>query len=435
MTITVAIVGSGPSGFYTADALLKKDVDCEIDIIERLPAPHGLIRYGVAPDHQKTKNVSRSFDRTAGDEHVRFFGNVDIGRDISLEMLKSMYDAVVLAIGSPFDRKLGIPGEDKQGVFGSAEFVGWYNGHPDFRDLNPDLNTEAVAVIGNGNVAIDVARVLVKTRKEMANSDITDYAIDAIQAAPLTDVYMMGRRGPVEAKFTNVELREMGKLENCHPVIDPKQLPDEVGEVENDRDRRLKERNLATLREFTTLDPGAKQNRVHFGFFSNPVEILGGQRVEGLRLERTRLEGGRAVGTGEFFEISCGLVVPSIGYQGQPIDDVPFDERGGIVVNDNGRIGDGLYAVGWIKRGPTGVIGTNKPDGRDAADQVVEDCGSGSKPGRLALEAELAKQQVRFISYDDWAKIDQAEVTAADEPAPRRKFVTVAEMMAVLDRT
>jgi len=290
-------------------------------------------------------------------------------------------------------------------------------------------------VIGNGNVAIDIARVLVKTREEMASSDITDYAIDAIQASPLTDVYMFGRRGPVEAKFTNVELREMGHLEICHPVVDPAQLPDEVGEIDNDRDRRLKERNLATLREFITLEPAGKTKRVHFAFFASPVEILGGDRVEGLKLERTKVVDGRAVGSGEFFVIECGLVVPAIGYRGLNALGAPFDERRGVVVNDNGRVGEGVYAVGWIKRGPTGVIGSNKPDGRTAAEQIVEDCGAGAgKPGRRALEAHLKQAGVRFVDYDDWGRINEAEVSAVgDRPAPRRKFVTVGEMLAVLN--
>ena len=435
MPISVAIVGSGPSAFYTAEALLKSGVDCEVDIIERLPAPHGLIRYGVAPDHQTTKNVSRSYDRIAADARVRFFGNVEVGRTVTLEHLKQMYDAVVLAIGSPSDRRLGIPGEDKKGVIGSAAFVGWYNGHPEFVDLAPDLITETVAVVGNGNVAIDVARVLVKTRKEMAASDITDYAIEAIQAAPIRDVYMFGRRGPIEAKFTNVELREMGRLENCHPVVDPAQLPAEVGEIENDRDRRLKERNLATLRDFTALDPAGKEKRVHFAFFAAPVEILGGERVEALRLEHTHVDAsGRAVGSGEFFDVACGLVIPAIGYRSEGALGAPFDERRGIVVNREGRVGDGVYAVGWIKRGPTGVIGSNKPDGRAAAEQIVEDCGAGGKPGRAALQAHLKKDGARIVDYGEWRRIDAAEVSAAEKPSPRRKFITIDEMLSVLDR-
>lgn len=434
MTINVAIVGSGPSGFYTADALLKSDADVRIDIIERLPTPFGLIRGGVAPDHQTTKKVQRAYEKTALHENVAYFGNVEVGRDVTIEELCDIYDAVVLAVGAPRDRKLGIPGEDKKGVFGSADFVGWYNGHPDFTDLEVDLDTGAVAVIGNGNVAIDVARVLVKTAGEMADTDIAAHAAEAIQAAPLTDVYMFGRRGPVEAKFTNVELREMGKLEDCVPVIDPAIIPDEVTGEWSDRDLRLKERNLATLREFPDVDPAGKHKRVHFEFYAAPVEILGSDKVEGLRLERTKVEDGRATGTGEFFDVPCGLVIPAIGYFSAPVPGVPFDDRNGIVVHDDGRVGEGIYAVGWIKRGPTGVIGSNKPDGDQAATQILEDVGNGAgKPGRAALAETLNGRQVRIVDYPAWQKIDSAEMAAAAEAAPRAKFVTVPEMLAVLD--
>ncbi len=432
MPRSVAIVGSGPSGFYTAGALLKADPGCRIDIIERLPAPFGLIRYGVAPDHYTTKNVSRTFARTAESENVRYFGNIEVGRDVSLEELRALYDAVVLAVGAPFDRSLGIPGEDKRGVIGSAAFVGWYNGHPDFRHLDPDLDTEAVAVIGNGNVAIDVARVLVKTPAEMAASDLCDYAAAAIHAAPIKDVYLFGRRGPIEAKFTNVELREMGKLDDCVSLVEAGQLPEAVGELEDDRDRRLKEKNLATLKEFAACGPGDKPKRVHFAFYAAPVEILGGDRVEGLRLERTRVEQGRAVGTGETFEIACGLVVAAIGYRSQPIDEAPFDSRAGIVVNNDGRVAEGLYAVGWIKRGPTGVIGTNRIDGLAAADQIVADIPQGAKPGRDAFEALLKERGLRPVSFAEWRKIDALEIASAPPGAPRRKLATVAEMLAAL---
>ena len=248
MTVRVAIVGSGPSGFYTAEALLRSGADVEIDVIDRLPTPFGLIRAGVAPDHQKTKNVSRAYEKTALNDKVTYYGNVDVGADISIEQLKELYEAVVIAIGSPYDRKLGVPGEDKKGVFGSADFVGWYNGHPDFRDLEPDLNTKAIVVIGNGNVAVDCARVLVKTPDEMSTTDLATHAAEAIHASSLEDVYMVGRRGPIEAKFTNVELREMGELQNCTPIIDAAQIPEDVPEdmEMSDRDRRLKDRNLAT---------------------------------------------------------------------------------------------------------------------------------------------------------------------------------------------
>ena len=433
MTINVAVIGAGPSGFYTVDALLKADKDIRVDIIERLPTPFGLIRGGVAPDHQTTKKVARVYEKTALTDGVGYFGNVEVGRDVTIAELQEMYDAIVLAVGAPRDRKLGIPGEDKTGVFGSADFVGWYNGHPDFTDLAPDLNTNTVVVIGQGNVAVDTARVLVKTPEEMTETDIADHAADAIAASPITDVYMVGRRGPIEAKFTNVELREMGKLEDCQPVIDPAQLPDEVTGDWSDRDLRLKERNLATMKEFPDVDPAGKSKRVHFTFFAKPVEILGGDKVEGIRMEHTRVEDGRSVGTGEFFEIECGLVIPAIGYFSDPFPGVPFDADNGIVVHDEGRVGDGIYAVGWIKRGPTGVIGTNKPDGDIAATQIVEDIADGTKPGREALKALLDDRSVRHLRYQDWQTIDAAEVAAAKPGAPRRKFVTIDSMLAALD--
>lgn len=433
MTINVAVIGSGPSGFYTVDALLKSDKDVRVDIIERLPTPFGLIRAGVAPDHQTTKKVVRVYEKTALADGVGFYGNVEVGRDVSMEELKDMYDAIVLAVGAPRDRKLGIPGEDKIGVFGSADFVGWYNGHPDFTELQPDLNTSTVVVIGNGNVAVDVARVLVKTEEEMTETDIADHAADAIKASPITDVYMVGRRGPIEAKFTNVELREMGKLDNCTPIIDPDLLPESVEGEWSDRDLRLKERNLATMKEFPDVDPTGKDKRVHFTFYAKPVEILGGDKVEGIRMEHTKVEDGRSVGTGEFFDIECGLVIPAIGYFSEPFPGVPFDEGNGIVVHDEGRVGDDVYAVGWIKRGPTGVIGSNKPDGEAAATQIFEDLADGSKPGREALEAHLAARSVRIVGYKDWQTIDAAEVSNAKPGSPRRKFVTVESMVAALD--
>lgn len=407
--------------------------DLEIDIIERLPAPYGLIRGGVAPDHEKTRNVSRAYARTAQEPPVRYYGNVTLGHDVSIDELRSMYDAVVLAVGAPLDRPLGLPGDDKRGVIGSAAFVGWYNGHPDFRELDPDLDCKTVAVIGVGNVAVDVARVLVKTPAEMAKTDLPDYAAAAIHKAPITAVYMFARRGPVEAKFTNVELREMGRLEDALPVLDPAQLPDEVKGDWSDRDRRLRERNLATLREFTELPDKGQRKRVHFVFYAAPVEILGGERVEGLRLERTRVEGGRARGTGEFFEIECGLVIAAIGYRSTPIAGVPFDAAAGLVPNRDGRVSEGLYVVGWVKRGPTGVIGSNKPDGKTAAEQILADANPCDKPGRRGLEAHLERKGVRWVDFADWRKIEQAEAAAAAEGSPRRKLCTVADMLAVLE--
>ncbi len=434
MPVSVAIVGSGPAGFYTADALLEENDDIRIDIIERLPTPFGLIRAGVAPDHQTTKKVARKFETTALREIIRYYGNVEIGRDLHLDELRDMYDAVVLAVGSPTDRPLGIPGEHKRGIYGSGAFVGWYNGHPDFRDLDPDLNlnTSAAVIVGAGNVALDVARVLVKSETEMAVSDLADYAAEAIRPSAISDVYLLGRRGPVEAKFTNVELREMGRLENAVPQIDPAQLPDRVIGLE-DRDRRLAEKNLNTLKGFVTRRPDEKAKRVHFEFYAEPVEILGNDTVTGVRIERTRVENGRAVGTGEFEDIDCGLVIAAIGYRASRIEGVPFDPARGLIPSDDGRIAPGLYSVGWAKRGPTGVIATNRPDGVTCAEQIRADFPSSAKPGRTAMERMLTKRNVRAVSYDDWQRIDAAEVASATGPAPRRKFTTLREMLAVLD--
>ncbi|MDA0661288.1 MAG: FAD-dependent oxidoreductase [Proteobacteria bacterium] len=432
MPISVAIVGSGPSGFYVAEALIKSGADVAIDIIERLPTPFGLIRGGVAPDHQSTKRVTRAYERSALTECVRYYGNVELNRDISIEELRNTYDAIVLATGMPGDAKLGIPGDDKKGVIGSATFVGWYNGHPDFKDLDPCLNTANVVVIGNGNVAIDIARVLVKTPEEMVEADLPKGVAEAIQNAPVTDVYMVGRRGPVEAKFTNVELREMGHLANARAVIDPSDLPDSVTGDWSDRDRRLRERNLETLKEFVAAPQAEKPKAVHFTFFAKPVEILGGDRVEGIRLEKTRVANGRAEGTGEFFDIACGLVIPAIGYALQPLAGVPMDEERGTIRNTDGRIAEGLYTAGWAKRGPTGVIGTNKPDGVAAAEAILQDIKEGMKPGRPAFEALLKSRDIRWVSYADWQLINEAEVANAAPGSPREKFVTTEDMLDLL---
>ena len=433
MSISVVIVGSGPSGFYVAEALVKAEADVAVDIVDRLPTPYGLIRGGVAPDHQKTKRVTRAYERTATDEAVRYYGNVELGRDVSLAELREMYDAVVLTIGMPGDSTLGIPGEDKKGVIGSAAFVGWYNGHPNFRDLDPCLGTENVVVIGNGNVAIDVARVLVKTPEEMTEADLPRHVGEAIQASPVKDVYMVGRRGPVEAKFTNVELREMGHLTDAASIVDPADLPDEVTGDWSDRDRRLRERNLESMRGFSTQARDGKTKFVHFTFYAQPVEILGGDAVTGIRFEKTEVVDGRARGTGEFFEIECGLVVPAIGYVLEPPQDIPFDEKTGTIRNVDGRVDDGVYVAGWARRGPTGVIGTNKPDGQNAAALLLEDIPAGSKPGRSAFEALLQERNVRRVDFADWKKIDDAEVANAQPGAPREKFVTATEMLQFLD--
>ncbi|MBC8337630.1 MAG: FAD-dependent oxidoreductase [Alphaproteobacteria bacterium] len=434
MPVSVAIVGSGPAGFYTAAALADSVDDVQIDIIERLAAPYGLVRDGVSPDHQTTKNICRKFEKTAMLESVRYFGNVDIGRDVKLAELREIYDAVVLAVGAPQDRALDIPGTDKAGVIGAASFVYWYNGHPDYRNIAPDLDVSAAAVIGVGNVAMDIARMLCLSEAELAATDLPEYAETAINESPLTDVYMLGRRGAADAKFTNVELRELAGMDECTPVVRTEQLPDGVEGDYSDRDKRLRERNLETLWEYSVLDADAKSKRIHLEFNASPVEILGQDRVEGIRLERTKVEDGRAVGTGEFFDIPCGLVVAAIGYHGAPIEGAPFDEKRGIIPNEDGRVGEGLYAAGWIKRGPTGVISSNRPDGVSVAEHLRDDFSDGgNKPGRQAFKTMLQDRNIRAVSFEDWKKIEAAELAGAEGSRPRKKFVVIEDMLAVLD--
>lgn len=436
MSRSVAIVGSGPGGMYAAQGLLSKLPGCRIDVIERLPSPFGLIRGGVAPDHQTTKNVSRAFEKTMLNDGVRYLGNVEVGRDVTLAELEDIYDAVILAYGAPHDNRLGIPGEDKGNVFGSNAFVGWYNCHPDFRDLNPDLNIETAVIVGVGNVAVDVARVLVKTRAEMSVTDLAPYADEVIQVSPLRDVHMFGRRGPVEAAFTNVEFRELGQLVNCVPIVDPAQIPDKVEAKHlSDRDLRVREKNVETMRSFLDVDPTGKTKRLHIRFYASPVEILGADRVESIVMERTRVdEDGRCVGTGDTFEVPCGMVVTCIGSRAAPIDDEPFDSKRGVVINEDGRVRPGLYAVGWVKRGATGTIGTNKNDSLEVVELLVSELADDPKPGPEAMDRLLAARNVRVVSYADWQVINKLEVEAASTDAPRRKFVTVNEMLAALEK-
>ena len=428
-----AIVGSGPAGFYTAEALQKAYGEgARIDIVDRFPVPYGLIRFGVAPDHQSLKAVSKRYDKVAESGGVDFIGNVTVGRDVSVAELLDFYDAVILATGAPHDRKLGIPGEDLPGVFGSAEFVGWYNGHPDFSDLDPFLQGSDAAVIGNGNVALDCARILSKTRHEFEGSDIVGHALDALDNSSIKTVTILGRRGPHQIAMTPKELGELGHLEAAVPIVEAADFP--PVEADEPLEPGLR-KSVSLLRGFERL-PKDKPKRIVFDFFAKPVAIEGDGKVERVMVERTVLDDkGAAKGTGETYEVRASLVVTAIGYSTSPIADVPF--ASGKFVNEGGRIAERLYAVGWARRGPTGTIGTNRPDGYEIADQVSSAMAPGTssdRTGSQGLKELLESRGLMPTDYEDWRKIEETEVARARPGSPREKFVRPEDWFGVLDR-
>ncbi|MEO6580330.1 MAG: FAD-dependent oxidoreductase [Sphingomicrobium sp.] len=429
-----AIIGSGPAGFYTAEALVKAfGEQARIDIIDKLPVPYGLVRFGVAPDHQSLKAVSKRYDKVADDPQVRFVGNVAVGDAVSVDELRGLYDAAILATGAPHDRALGITGEDLPGVIGSAAFVGWYNGHPDFADLDPPLDGANAVVIGNGNVALDVARILSKTRSEFAGSDIVGHALGALEGSGVQTITFLGRRGPHQIAMTPKELGELGHLEAATPVVDPSDLPPVAEDQALDPGLR---KSVTHLRAFAETPPDASRpKRVLFDFFAKPLAIEGDGRAERVLVERTRLEGSRAVGTGETYAVPADLVVSCIGYSSPHIDGVPYDKDGGKYLNDQGKIEDGLYCVGWARRGPSGTIGTNRPDGYEVAEQVagsMEPGTDGGKAGGEGLDALLSERGIRPTSFDDWRRIEAAETSAARVDSPREKFVRHHDWLKVL---
>lgn len=426
----IAVVGSGPAGYYTAEAAQKKfGEDVRVDIIDRLPVPYGLIRFGVAPDHQSIKGVSKRYEAVNLSENVRFVGNVTVGRDVSIEELQSLYDAVVLATGAPNDRKLGVPGEDLPGVVGSAAFVGWYNGHPDFADLDPDIEGPGAVIVGNGNVALDVTRILAKTRDEFHGADIVAHALDRLDHSGIRRITILGRRGPHQIAMTPKELGELGHLTRASPLVDPADLPPVGDDALLEPGMR---KSVTHLRDFAANTDAPKDIAVEFDFFAMPVAIEGNGRVERMIVERTRLDADlRSVGTGERYVIPCRLVVACIGYQTPPIQGVPYEHGRGRFANDEGRILPGLYCVGWARRGPTGTIGTNRPDGFAIVDLIAEDIADGSgKFGRPALDALLDGRGVDIVTFRDWQNIDKAEIARARDGAPREKFVDVQDMIA-----
>jgi ferredoxin--NADP+ reductase len=425
----IAVIGSGPAGYYTAEAAQKQFGDqVRVDIIDRLPVPFGLIRTGVAPDHQSIKGVSRRYEATALTYNVRFVGNVTIGEQLSIAELLDLYDAVVLATGAPRDRPLEIPGADLPGVTGSAAFVGWYNGHPDFAELNPPLDGPGAVVIGNGNVALDVARVLAKTQAEFAGSDIVTHALSALEASRIDTITLLGRRGPHQINMTPKELGELGELQRAAPVVDPADLPPEIDDAMLEPGLR---KSVTHLRNFAAAHV-EKPVHIVFDFFAKPVAIEGDGKVERVIVERTALdERGAALGTGETYAVPASLVVSCIGYRTPPIEGVPYDDRAGRFANDEGRVLPGLYAVGWARRGPTGTIGTNRPDGFAIIEKIAQDTEPNSrKAGRAGLDALLEARGADVVTFRDWQKIEAAEIAAARDGAPREKFTSIEAMLA-----
>lgn len=431
----IAIIGSGPAGYYTAEAAQKQwGDDVRVDIFDMLPVPYGLIRTGVAPDHQSIKGVARRYEGTALSDNVRFVGNVTIGEDITIAELQELYDAVVLATGAPNDKPAGIPGEDLDNVFGSAAFVGWYNGHPQFAKLSPDLSGHTAVVIGNGNVALDVARILAKSSEEFVGSDIVAHALHALQHSSLSRIVILGRRGPHQIAMTPKELGELGHLERASPRVDPRDLPAEDEDVLLEPGQRKSVGHLRSFAAAADVDRAGRPLEIDFDFFASPRTLLGERQVSGIEVERTVLDkDGRARGTGECYTIPCSLVVTCIGYKTSPIPGVPFDESAGRFANDEGRILPGLYCVGWARRGPSGTIGTNRPDGFAIVELIAQDIGSGAgKAGRPGFDALATARGLDVVTFRDWKKIEAAEEQRARDGAPREKFVDVADMIRAL---
>ncbi|MGQ7829290.1 FAD-dependent oxidoreductase [Altererythrobacter sp. Z27] len=431
----IAVIGSGPAGYYTAEAAQKRwGEDVRVDVFDMLPVPYGLIRFGVAPDHQSIKGVTRRYEQVALSENVRFVGNVAVGRDVSIDELRQLYDAIVLATGAPHDRKLDIPGEDLANVYGSAEFVGWYNGHPHFAELDPDLSGRHAVVIGMGNVALDVARILAKTETEFEGSDIVEHALDMLKAAKFQTITIVGRRGPHQIMMTPKELGELAMLQRASPRVDRDDLPDEAEDLLLEPGLR---KSVSHLRSFAAIPEdlhAEKPIEINFDMFASPKALHGDGKVQSIEIERTEVTHGRAVGTGETYRIPADLVVSCIGYRSSPIPDVPFDERAGRFANDEGRILPGLYCVGWARRGPSGTIGTNRPDGYSVVDRIEEDMESGAlgrkgKAGREGFDALAQERGLDIVTFRDWKKIEEAEEAAARSGSPREKFVDIEAMI------
>lgn len=453
--LRVAVVGAGPAGFFTVEALLKApDLTCSIDLFNRLPTPYGLVREGVAPDHPSIKKVTSKFDRIAAEPNVRYFGNVTFGVDADRRDLLQHYHQVVYAVGAQSDRRMGIPGEDLPGSHPATEFVAWYNGHPDFADRSFDLSHERAVVVGNGNVAVDVARILVTDPEELAATDIADHALEALRRSQVREVVMLGRRGPAQGKFSSVELKELGRLGGVDVVVDLSDLeldPASAAAAESDR---VATRNLEILREQAVRGPSGEERRLVLRFLASPVEILGADgRASAVRVERNRLvkTGSayiRSEGTGEVDTLAAGLVLRSVGYRGVPLPDVPFDSERHLIPNVAGRVTDGPggpvvpgeFAAGWIKRGPSGIIGTNKPDAAETVAGMLEEVADGrarapERPDPAAVIELLEARGIRYVTFEDWRKLDEVETMEGEKQGrPRVKVVQVERMLESMGR-
>jgi len=451
--IRVAVIGSGPAGFYACEHLFKKDEhDFSIDMYDKLPTPHGLVRSGVAPDHQKIKSVTRVYDKIASNEKFRFFGLVEYGKHITMEDLKKHYHVIVFATGAQTDRKMNIPGEDLEGSHTATEFVAWYNGHPDYRDYNFDLTQERVAIVGVGNVAVDVARILCRTEDELMQTDIADYALEALKKSRVKEVFLLGRRGPAQAAFTNPEVRELGNLDDAHAItrIEEVELDEFTRELLEKKEDRSAVKKIEILNSYSEDIEFEKSRKLHIRFLVSPVEILGDKEghVKAVKLVKNELyrtqDGSlRPRATKEFEELPVGLVFRSIGYHGVPLPDVPFHDKWGVIHNEKGRVLDsetgehvqGIYSTGWIKRGPTGVIGTNKLDSAETVQCIVEDIVSGNilspatpHPDRV-LEL-IRERQPDYFTYEDWLRLNELEISRGEKQGrPRVKYTSIEEML------
>ncbi|MCH8079576.1 MAG: NADP oxidoreductase [Proteobacteria bacterium] len=448
--LCIAIVGSGPSGFYAAEALIKSDIDVKVDMLERLPSPYGLVRSGVAPDHPKLKQAILLYDKIAQSPAFNLIANVTVGKDISVDELRGSHHAIIFTCGAESDRRLGIPGEDLAGSYTATEFVAWYNGHPDYRERQFDLSNEVAVIIGQGNVAADVARILSKTADELKHTDISEHALDALAESKIKDIYVIGRRGPAQAKFTPKELREFGELKNCDAVVDPTEMElNEASNKELEEKTNIVSKKIVNLfQEYSSRPISGKLRRCHFQFLRSPVELLGNSKLENVKIEYNQLSGDpfkqSAKGSGKTYELETGILFRSIGYRGIPMKGVPFHDSWGIFPNVDGRITENneivpqFYTAGWIKRGPSGIIGTNRACSVATVNSLLADLdaldSAGQKAGVEALYSLLDSRNVRYLNYQEWTKIDAIEVERGQAKGkPREKITYVKEMLELLN--